>query len=87
MRKNSTPKFTQKSYEQGFTRTKYAEVIIMSERGEAKLTPAFDRAIAAAKKTIEDAAAARAAHATALAQHGQQRHVGRRNRPRGGGGN
>ena len=65
----------------------YAEVVTMSERGEPKLTPAFERAIAAAKKAVEDAAAARAAHAVALAQRGQQQHVGRRNRPRGGGGN
>ena len=68
------------------TRTKYAEVAVVSERGEAKLTPAFDRAIAAAKKAVEDAAAARAAHAAAHAGRNQQRGGGRRNRPPGGGG-
>ena len=65
------------------TRTKYTEVIIMSERGEAKLTSAFDRAIAAAKKAVEDAAAARATQNAATARQG--RGSGRRNRPQGGG--
>ena len=67
------------------TRTKYAEVVVVSERGEAKLTPAFDRAIAAAKKAVEDAAAARAAQNAATARQG--RGSGRRNRPQGGGSN
>ena len=69
------------------TRTKYAEVVVVSERGEAKLTPAFDRAIAAAKKAVDDAAAARAAHTAARAPHAQRQGAGRRNRPRGGGSN
>ena len=56
---------------------------VVSERGEAKLTPAFDRAIAAAKKAVEDAAAARAAQNAATARQG--RGSGRRNRPQGGG--
>ena len=68
------------------TRTKYTEVIIMSERGEVKLTSAFDRAIGAAKKAVEDAAAARAAHAAAYTGRNQQRGGGRRSRPPGGGG-
>jgi hypothetical protein len=66
------------------TREKYTEVVTMNERGSAKLTPAFDQAIAAAKKAVEDAAAARAAQAAATARQG--RGVGRRNRPQGGGG-
>jgi hypothetical protein len=66
------------------TREKYTEVVTMNERGTAKLTPAFDQAIAAAKKAVEDAAAARAAQAAATARQG--RGVGRRNRPQGGGG-
>ena len=67
------------------TREKYTEVVTLNERGSAKLTPAFDRAIAAAKKAVEDAAAARAAHAIARAGRDQQQGGGRRNRPRGGG--
>ena len=59
----------------------------MNERGEAKLTQAFERAIAAAKKAVEDAAAARAAHAAARAPHAHQQGAGRRNGPRGGGSN
>ena len=86
MRKNSTSKITQNSYGAPShthlvefvpeeTRTKYTEVVTVSERGVARLTSAFDHAIAAAKKAVDDAAAARAAHAAALAQHGQQQHT------------
>ena len=67
------------------TRTKYPEVVTMSERGVAKLTPAFERAIAAAKKAVEDAAATRAAQNAAYARQGQGQGSGRRSRPPGGG--
>ena len=101
VRKNPTSKITQNSYVRLLfirrehthlvefvpeaTRTKYTEVVTMSERGGAKLIPAFERAIADAKKAVEDAAAARAAQAAAQARLGQGRGHGRRNRPQGGG--